>query len=254
MDEAEIRQILRQTRMLLGFSPMPPEQGLELFGQTLANTDSMLAPVHFDRAALRAQAKAGSLPAPMRGLIRVPKGRERTGETLATRLAAVPEAEREAFVLDFVRGHVAAVLGHDTAAAIDPERPFKDLGFDSLAAVELRNRLVAATAVQLPATMAFDYPSAAALAGHLLQRVAPAEGDPGAVDPEERELRRTIASIPLSRLRQSGLMDRLMRLAQHDDEPVAEAEDDDELIDSLDVEELVRRGTEGASADREGVQ
>jgi acyl carrier protein len=128
--------------------------------------------VYFDRSALQAQAKSGSLPALMRGLVRVPKNRGPAGDSLATRLSAVPEAEREGFVLDFVRGHVAAVLGHDSAAAIEPETAFKDLGFDSLAAVELRNRLVEATGTRLPATMAFDYPSAKALTQHLMATVS----------------------------------------------------------------------------------
>ena len=252
MDEAQLAQVLRQTRMLLGFSPMSQEQGLDLFEQALSQPDSLLAPVHFDRAALRAQAKAGSLPALMRGMVRVPVGRERSGDSLATRLATVPEGDREAFVLDFVRGHVAAVLGHDSAAAVAPERAFKELGFDSLAAVELRNRLVAATGVPLSAATAFDYPSASALAQHLMQRVGPAEGNGVVLDPEEHEIRRAIASIPLPRLRQSGLMDQLMRLANIAEETAIEEEDEDDLIDSMDVEELVRRSTAGVSEGGEG--
>ncbi len=254
MSEAERERVLRQTRMLLGFEPIPPEQGLALFEDSFHLDDSLLAPVAFDRPALRAQAKAGTLPALMRALVRVPRGAERAGESLSTRLATVPVAEREAFVLDFVRGHVAAVLGHDSAAAIDPERAFKDLGFDSLAAVELRNRLVEATGVQLPASMAFDYPSAAALGPHLLQRVAPAEGDQAVMDPREREIRQAIASIPLPLLREAGLIDQLMRLAHLDDEAGLgiEAPVDDDLIDTMDVAELVRRGAEGVSLDSGG--
>ena len=128
----------------------------------------MRSPSASSRLGLRAQAQAGLLPPIFSSLVRAPRRRAGSGSSLATKLAAVPEAEREAFVLDLVRTEIAIVLGHGSGNEIDPTKAFKDLGFDSLAAVELRNRLNAATGLRLAPTAVFDFPTPAAVAGHLL--------------------------------------------------------------------------------------
>ncbi|MCD9587705.1 type I polyketide synthase, partial [Streptomyces sp. 8ZJF_21] len=87
------------------------------------------------------------------------------------RLRSLPPAERERTVLELVRGQVAIVLGHATPAAIDTAATFQSTGFDSLTAVELRNRLMAATGVQTPASVVFDYPTPELLAGHLREQL-----------------------------------------------------------------------------------
>ncbi|MFD6040240.1 beta-ketoacyl reductase, partial [Streptomyces koyangensis] len=86
----------------------------------------------------------------------------------ASRLAAMPEAERRRNVIEMVRSHATAVLGHESTDEIDATRAFRDVGFDSLTAVELRNRLNTATGVRLPSTVVFDHPNPTALAEQIL--------------------------------------------------------------------------------------
>jgi rifamycin polyketide synthase module 4/5/6 len=81
-------------------------------------------------------------------------------------------------VLELVQAEVAAVLGHGSAQRIEPRQAFQEMGFDSLAAVELRNRLAVATGEQLDATAVFDYPNPLALARHLLAGLGSGEGAP----------------------------------------------------------------------------
>ncbi|WP_217179309.1 type I polyketide synthase, partial [Streptomyces sp. AC495_CC817] len=154
-----------------GFLPLPDADALAALDAALASPDPVLAPIRLDPAALRAQGEA--VPAPLRDLVGAPHRRTATpagsaaGSALALSLAGRPGPERERVLLDLVTAHSAAVLGHASSDRVEGDRPFKDAGFGSLTAVELRNRLAAATGLRLPATLVFNHPTPLALARHL---------------------------------------------------------------------------------------
>ncbi|WP_157420664.1 type I polyketide synthase, partial [Actinomadura kijaniata] len=155
-----------------GVRPGSEEQDLTAVDRALATGRTRLVPVRLDLAGLRALARAGTLPPIFRGLVRAPAARPGTdGRDLARRLRELSGDERTREVLTLVRTHVAAVLGHAGAESVDDRRPLQELGFDSLTAVELRNRLSAAIDLPLPATLLFDHPTATALAEHLRDRL-----------------------------------------------------------------------------------
>ncbi|MER7758082.1 beta-ketoacyl synthase N-terminal-like domain-containing protein, partial [Kitasatospora sp. NPDC097643] len=183
LDDADVQRMARG-----GVVALSAEDGLLLFGAAVAGTEPVLVPIRLDQAGLRAQAGIGMLPPMLRGLVRTPVRRATAngggtsavgGSALADRLAALGAAQREALLLDLVRGEVAAVLGYPDVSGVDAGRAFKELGFDSLTAVELRNRLNRATGLRLPATLVFDYPSPAVLAEQLRTELLGA--DPEAV-------------------------------------------------------------------------
>ncbi|NUR58265.1 MAG: SDR family NAD(P)-dependent oxidoreductase, partial [Catenulispora sp.] len=188
LDDADLRRLDAQ-----GVQLLPVERGLALFDaavtaattvadpadHTAAGADHtapppaqapFLVPIALNLTALRT--RQGPVPALLRSLARpaTPTRGTAAGATPATLrrdLAAIPEPDREAFLRAAVTAHVAAVLGHSSAAAVDPYRAFQELGFDSLASVELRNRLNAASGLRLPATLVFDHPTSAAVAAYL---------------------------------------------------------------------------------------
>ncbi|HEY2334047.1 MAG TPA: SDR family NAD(P)-dependent oxidoreductase, partial [Solirubrobacterales bacterium] len=162
LEEADLARMLR-----LGIAPLSDHDGLALFDQALGALQPASLAVAFDTAALRGTASTGGLPPILSGLVRAPRRRAAAG-SLAEKLAALPEAEREAHTLNLVRREAAAVLGYESGDEVTTKRAFQEMGFDSLAAVELRNRLGAATGLHLASTVVFDFPSPQALAMRLL--------------------------------------------------------------------------------------
>ncbi|MGW0147505.1 type I polyketide synthase, partial [Streptomyces sp. NPDC003333] len=165
LDETARRRLRRQ-----GFGVLPEADGLALFDAALASGARVPVLMKLEPAGLRARAESGTLPAVLSSLVRVARRQAAsaaTGATLADRLARLPDEQRRPMLLEVVRREVADVLGHTSTEGIAPDRAFKELGFDSLTAVELRNRLNTATGLRLPATLVFDHPTATAVADHL---------------------------------------------------------------------------------------
>ncbi|MFF7018909.1 SDR family NAD(P)-dependent oxidoreductase [Streptomyces sp. NPDC008259] len=166
--EADLRRMRRQ-----GLPALDPAEGLALFDAGLASGRAVVVPLTIDKAALRA--RTGTLPALLRDLAppqggrpaaRAVAGRADASELLH-RLTGLTDDERRSALLDTVCAHVARVLGHTSAHAVEPDRAFQELGFDSLSAVELRNQLNGTTGLRLPATLVFDYPNARAVADYI---------------------------------------------------------------------------------------
>ncbi|HET9383446.1 MAG TPA: type I polyketide synthase [Streptomyces sp.] len=184
-----------------GVLAMTPAEALEILDtglRTGRSGASLLVPIKLDLRALRGQASAGgTVPHLLRGLVRTGRRPARTASAdsggLVRRLAALPPAEQESLLLTTVLTEASGVLGFGDPEPAQSTSGFSDLGFDSLTAVELRNRLSTATGVKLPATLVFDYPTPLALARHLRDELGAATGAPDtptaaavvAADPDE---------------------------------------------------------------------
>ncbi|WP_431937504.1 KR domain-containing protein, partial [Micromonospora sp. RP3T] len=172
LDEADLDRMRRS-----GILPLSSEEGLALFDTAVRTDRAQLVPIRVDLAVLR-RARTGDLPPLWQtlagGSARRAASTADTPVDLAVRLAAMGVEERQRTVLELVRAQTAVVLGHSDPATIDPDSAFRDLGFDSLTAVELRNRLATATGLSLPATLVFDHSSTGALTDHLLSKLAAA--------------------------------------------------------------------------------
>ncbi|MDX3745665.1 type I polyketide synthase [Streptomyces sp. AK08-02] len=185
LDEADFRRIARG-----GIIAFSPAEGAALFDTATATGEPVVLPLRLDTTALAAQTDAGGVPVLLRGLVRPPARRSAAegeaapdaADMLLRTLAGQPEHRRARTLLDLVRGHAAIVLGFPGPASVDAERGLLELGFDSLTAVELRNRIGAATGLRLPATLLFDHPTSGAIARQLALELAPDDTGPDPAD------------------------------------------------------------------------
>ncbi|MGV9457171.1 type I polyketide synthase, partial [Streptomyces sp. NPDC003635] len=166
---SELGRADRRRLSRTGVAPLPSAEGLALLDRAVTTAEAALVPVRLDLAGLRGPE---AVPAVLRGLVRTAPTRRSAstadeGTALTTRLAGLSRPERQRHLVELVRRSVAAVLGHASEQSVDVERSFKEQGFDSLTAVELRNRLNTATGLRLPTAVVFDHPDPARLADYL---------------------------------------------------------------------------------------
>jgi acyl carrier protein len=241
LNDADVRRMAQA-----GVTALSEETGLALFDAAIGRAEALLMPARLDLAAL---AKPGQIPPLLRGLVRSTHRATRAASTASTalrrRLAGLAGEERPAVLLKLVAEHAAAVLGVGT---VDPDRAFSELGFDSLTAVEFRNQLNDATGLRLPATLIFDYPNARAIAEQLGLELGPRTDTSSDGD----QIRGILQSIPLTRLRDAGLMESLLELAGTVDRETRSVEEDGtNSIDAMDMDSLISLALD--RADHDGV-
>ncbi|MGW2292605.1 SDR family NAD(P)-dependent oxidoreductase [Streptomyces phaeochromogenes] len=213
----------------LGVLELAPEEGLVLFDAALACGETLTVPVRLDPAAVGA--RPDELPALLRGLApdRSPQDVRQAPATapaaaaavaadqpLSARLAGLSWEEAGRVLLDLVRTHVAEVLGFDGPEAVVPERGFLDMGVDSLAALELRNRLSGATGEHLSATLIYDYPTIVSVTEFLRTELVgeePAAGVDHVLDEELTRLESALLAAEPGAADAARIEDRLRALA-----------------------------------------
>jgi polyketide synthase 7 len=220
MVDAEAGEGLRR----LGLSEMDPELAVEALARALDHDESHLVVADIDWAKfapvytlVRARPLLRELPEVHR-ILNDSSGTTESeehsgGEDLGTRLAGLTGVEQHRQLLELVRTQVAVVLGYDDGASVEPAKAFKELGFDSVTAVDLRNRLAAVAGKKLPATVVFDYATAKALAEHLWTRLCQDSGEteiPLTADLDRLEAR--VAGLPREEIERTRITARLQAL------------------------------------------
>ncbi|WSG19373.1 SDR family NAD(P)-dependent oxidoreductase [Nonomuraea sp. NBC_01738] len=237
-----------------GLAAMPPETAIAALRQALDHDETSLAVADVDWGRF-APSFFSARPRPLlhdlpevADLLEAERdaGPSMSGAAaLRERLAGLAQQERDRVLVEMVCAEAAAVLGYASSHAIQPERAFRELGFDSPTAIEVRNRLNVVTGLRLPTTLLFDHPTPTALADYIHGQLF---GQGAADDLAEMEarVRQALATVPLARFRDAGLMDAFLRLAGIEDTPAAPAEHDGALIDDMDADSLIQMALDNA--------
>jgi NADP-dependent 3-hydroxy acid dehydrogenase YdfG len=254
--EADVRRMGRS-----GMRALAEDEGLALFDAALAGgvpDRAVLLPMALDVARVAAGQGGEGVPAMLRALPGAParravvRGGDGTGDgsrgaELAGRLARMAPEEQERALLDLVRGQTAEVLGHARATDVDPTRGFVELGFDSLTALELRNRLGGVSGLRLPSTLIYDHPTPLAAARHLRAELVGGGGAAAsplaALEAELAGLEAAMSTVTPDMAEHSRVAARLRALAARWSEVARPAdertvEDDRAELESVSADEL----------------
>ncbi|WP_432856459.1 SDR family NAD(P)-dependent oxidoreductase [Amycolatopsis sp. CA-161197] len=198
-----------------GLPTLEVAEGLALFDAAVASGAGRIVPLAVGRGGFASV--EGEVPAVFRGLIRGTRRRAAAAravprESLAEQLTGLRENEQTRLLVDLVRTAAAAVLGHDSAEAIDAGQEFRELGFDSLTAVELRNRLTEVAGTPLPSTLVFDYPTPVVLAEHLREELTDGAAPEAALDAELNRLEASLRVAAPDGVTRGGIAARLRRM------------------------------------------
>jgi NADPH:quinone reductase-like Zn-dependent oxidoreductase/acyl carrier protein len=244
-----LSEVDRARLRTLGLAAITAEQGTRMFD---AGTELGSAVLVAAAVAASDPAAAQAVSPLLRPLLAAPARRRAAPDTptatvsFTDRLAGLDPVAARDELARLVGRNVAAVLGYDTDVAPPVATPLRDLGFDSLAGVELRNRLNSRTGLRTPTTLVFDYPTIGDIVGYLVDALGVARPRQAAPDDTDGTIRDLLAGIPVATLRRAGLLDALLRLAAPDTESETPSDassvafDDDDDLDSLDVDGLVR--------------
>jgi NADPH:quinone reductase-like Zn-dependent oxidoreductase/acyl carrier protein len=235
---AQLPSLRQATRS--GLAPIATDHGLALFDAALSRQQPVLFVSPISRSALASKARQNTLPSILSALAPSrPQATASSPEGLAARLAGQTAEQQLRIVTTMVARSTAAVLAHVDPVALDTESTFKDLGIDSLTALELRNTLATQTGLTLPATVVFDHPTPAALAKHLHTQMAGTAPQADATDTDYfQQIQELIASIPANRLVQANLLEFLQNLLPRDTDPIAGPRDKRNLAD-MSIDDLV---------------
>ncbi|WP_443987378.1 type I polyketide synthase [Mycobacterium marinum] len=236
------RDMTRMNRT--GMVALTAEQAVEMFDAALVAGHPAVVAGRFDRRMLHNPSFNAGLPPLFNELIGSPRRRTIEAGSLASQSALTqrlhgltPEQQRE-MLTELVCTQIAIALGHNNSSEINPDQAFQGLGFDSLTAVELRNRLKAATGLSLTPTLVFDYPTPRDVASYLEYQLGGSEPIDGGNDDYVRQVQELVMSIPAKRLAQANVVDLLQKLKTDISDQLDERESASNLAD-MSLDDLV---------------